>query len=100
MVSGRTDLYHLHRLRAHSDPHSTLDMYRLEQRAVGQSRNVLTLISWIEFLEPDYCFCENVPGMLSWIVEKEEAGTGKTTRVEQVGAKFLVRAFIEMGYAL
>ena len=72
-------------------------MYRLEQRAVGQSRNVLTLISWIEFLQPDFCFCENVHGMLSWIVEKIDSGTGKSSRVEQAGAKFLVRAFIEMG---
>ncbi|RPD65262.1 S-adenosyl-L-methionine-dependent methyltransferase [Lentinus tigrinus ALCF2SS1-6] len=77
--------------------HSTLNMY---QRAHDRkSHLMLTLLSWVDFLRPKYCFFENVKGFLSYNLHSSQASRYRVEGgIDKGGLKFLVHALVAMGY--
>ncbi|KAF9270841.1 S-adenosyl-L-methionine-dependent methyltransferase [Marasmius fiardii PR-910] len=65
-----------------------------------KSNLILNALSWIDFLKPDYCFLENVPGFVDEklrvpIMQRPEHIQG---RIEKGYFKLLLRALLDMGY--
>lgn len=85
--------------RHRSQSHSTLNMY---QRAHDRkSHLMLTLLSWVDFLRPKYCFFENVKGFLNYNLHASQASRYRVEGgIDKGGLKFLVHALLAMGYAI
>lgn len=59
---------------------------------------MLNLLSWVDFLEPRFCFFENVRGFLQYSLNSVQASRYKVTGgIKMGGLKFLVRALVTMG---
>ena len=65
-----------------------------------KSHLILNLLSWVDFLEPKFCFFENVRGFLQYNLNAVQASRYKVSGgIHMGGLKFLVRALVTMGYA-
>ncbi|KAH9973348.1 S-adenosyl-L-methionine-dependent methyltransferase [Lactifluus volemus] len=78
-------------------PHSRLNMF---QKANDMKSNlILNLLSWVDFLEPKYCFFENVRGFLSYNLNATQVDEHRTAGgINMGGLKFLVQAMLSMNY--
>ena len=66
-----------------------------------KSNLILNALSWIDYLRPDVCYFENVPGFLNFTFNATQAGRHRVEGgIPMGGLKLLVRAMIDMGYAL
>ncbi|KAI8998552.1 S-adenosyl-L-methionine-dependent methyltransferase [Trametes punicea] len=80
-------------------PHSHLNMFRRADDR--KSHLMLNLLSWIDFLEPKYCFFENVRGFLSYNLHARQAGRYRVEGgIKMGGLKFFVRALLAMRYQI
>ncbi|KAF7975199.1 hypothetical protein HWV62_10266 [Athelia sp. TMB] len=81
----------------YSQPHSGLNMYKKTDDR--KSNLILNLLSWVDFLKPDYCLFENVRGFLSYRLNATQASEHRTEGgIENGGLKFLLRAMVALGY--
>ncbi|KAI0756373.1 S-adenosyl-L-methionine-dependent methyltransferase [Daedaleopsis nitida] len=78
-------------------PHSGLNMFqKVHDR---KSHLMLTLLAWVDFLRPKYCFFENVRGFLRYNLHASQAGKHKVKGgIDKGGLKFMVHALLSMGY--
>ena len=62
-----------------------------------KSHLILNLLSWVDFLQPKYCFFENVKGFLKYSLNASQDGQHKVKGgIEMGGLKFLVHALLAM----
>lgn len=82
-------------LTATSQPHSRLNMFvKANDR---KSNLMLNVISWVDFMQPKYCFFENVRGFLSFSLKARQAGLYSVKGgIPMGGLKFLIRALTDM----
>jgi DNA (cytosine-5)-methyltransferase 1 len=60
---------------------------------------MLNLLSWVDFLEPEFCIFENVRGFLSYSLNSVQESRYKVKGGIPIGGlKFTVRALVTMGY--
>ncbi|KAG1742724.1 S-adenosyl-L-methionine-dependent methyltransferase [Suillus paluster] len=80
-------------------PHSRLNMFvKANDR---KSNLILTVLSWVDFMQPKYCFFENVRGFLSFSLKARQAGKHRVREgIFMGGLKFLIRAMTDMKYQL
>ncbi|KAG1839477.1 S-adenosyl-L-methionine-dependent methyltransferase [Suillus tomentosus] len=78
-------------------PHSRLNMYvKANDR---KSNLILNVLSWVDFMQPKYCFFENVRGFLSFGLKVRQAGPYRVKGgIAMGGLKFLIRAMTDMNY--
>ncbi|KAK0466328.1 S-adenosyl-L-methionine-dependent methyltransferase [Desarmillaria tabescens] len=77
--------------------HSALNMYKHEHDK--KSNLILTTLSMMDFLRPEYGFFENVPGFIDYRPDASQFGPHKLQGgMEQGGLKFILRALIDMKY--
>lgn len=78
-------------------PHSRLNMFvKANDR---KSNLILNVLSWVDFMEPKYCFFENVRGFLSFGLKVRQAGPYRVKGgIPMGGLKFLIRAMTDMNY--
>ncbi|KAG2155745.1 S-adenosyl-L-methionine-dependent methyltransferase [Suillus clintonianus] len=78
-------------------PHSRLNMYvKAHDR---KSNLILNVLSWVDFMQPKYCFFENVRGFLSFGLKVRQAGPYRVKGgIAMGGLKFLIRAMTDMNY--
>ena len=63
-----------------------------------KSHLILNLLSWVDFLNPKYCYFENVRGFMKYKLNSQQKDRYKIIGgIEVGGLKFLVRAMISMG---
>ena len=69
------------------------------QKAEDRKSNlILTALSYVDFLRPDFFFLENVPGFLKYNLLAEQAGRHRVEGgVEMGGLKLMLRALLDMG---
>ncbi|GJE89469.1 S-adenosyl-L-methionine-dependent methyltransferase [Phanerochaete sordida] len=78
-------------------PHSRMNMF--QKADDRKSHLILNLLSWVDFLEPKFCYFENVRGFLQYNLNAVQASRYKVSGGIQMGGfKFLVRALLTMGY--
>ena len=78
-----------------SQPHSSLN--RFKRANDRKSHLILNLLSWVDFLQPKYCFFENVKGFLKYSLNASQDGQHKVKGgIEMGGLKFLVHALLAM----
>ena len=59
---------------------------------------MLSVLSWVDFLKPEYCIFENVHGFLSFNLGATQAGQHRVEGgIHQSGLKFLVRVMVGLG---
>ena len=64
-----------------------------------KSNLILNLLSWVDFLQPQYCIFENVRGFLSYNLNAIQVDEHRTTGgINMGGLKFLVHAMLAMKY--
>ena len=64
-----------------------------------KSHLILTLLSWVDFLRPKYCFFENVRGFLQYNLHATQASRHTVVGgIDKGGLKFLVHALLSMGW--
>ena len=64
-----------------------------------KSNLILNLLSWVEFLQPKYCFFENVRGFLNFNLNAVQVNKYRTAGgIDSGGLKFLIRCMLAMGY--
>lgn len=64
-----------------------------------KSNLILNLLSWIDFLQPKYCFFENVRGFLSFNLNAYQVDQYRVEGgINMGGLKFVVRAMTAMEY--
>ncbi|KAF9225292.1 S-adenosyl-L-methionine-dependent methyltransferase [Gyrodon lividus] len=82
-----------------SQPHSRLNMY---PKANDTKNNlILNVLSWVDFLKPQYCIFENVRGFLQFNLRVRQDGKhGVKGGIPMGGLKFVARALLDMGYQL
>jgi DNA (cytosine-5)-methyltransferase 1 len=82
-----------------SQPHSQLNMF---QKANDVKSNlILNLLSWVDFLQPQYCIFENVRGFLSYNLNAIQVDEHRTAGgISMGGLKFLVHAMLAMKYVV
>ncbi len=82
-----------------SQPHSQLNMF---QKANDTKSNlILNLLSWVDFLQPQYCIFENVHGFLSYNLNVIQVDEHQTTGgISMGGLKFLVHVMLTMKYVV
>ncbi|KAJ7269358.1 S-adenosyl-L-methionine-dependent methyltransferase [Mycena haematopus] len=79
-----------------SYPFSLLRYCQAEDR---KSNLILTTLSYVDFLRPDFVFLENVPGFLKYNLLAEQASRHRVEGgIEMGGLKLVLRALLEMGY--
>ncbi|KAG0703678.1 S-adenosyl-L-methionine-dependent methyltransferase, partial [Suillus ampliporus] len=80
-------------------PHSRLNMFvKANDR---KSNLILNVLSWVDFMQPKYCFFENVRGFLSFSLKARQAGMYRVKGgIPMGGLKFLIRAMTDMNYQL
>ncbi|THV06517.1 S-adenosyl-L-methionine-dependent methyltransferase [Dendrothele bispora CBS 962.96] len=77
--------------------HSALNMYKRSDDP--KSNLLLTTLSEVDRLKPNYCFFENVPGFLSHRLMATQVTSHRVVGgIEQGGLKLLERAMLDMGY--
>ncbi|KAF8215788.1 S-adenosyl-L-methionine-dependent methyltransferase [Mycena galopus ATCC 62051] len=77
--------------------HSGLNMYRKAEDR--KSNLILTALSFVDFLRPDFFFLENVPGFLKYNLLAEQASRYRVEGgIEMGGLKLVLRALLDMGY--
>ncbi|KAG7452102.1 S-adenosyl-L-methionine-dependent methyltransferase [Guyanagaster necrorhizus] len=77
--------------------HSALNMYKHEHDK--KSNLILTTLSMMDFLRPDYGFFENVPGFINYRPDATQFGRHKLQGgMEQGGLKFVLHALLDMKY--
>ncbi|KAF9041782.1 S-adenosyl-L-methionine-dependent methyltransferase [Hymenopellis radicata] len=77
--------------------HSTLNMFKSESDR--KSNLILPTLSFVELLQPDYCFFENVPGFLQYRLNATQVSPHKVKGgIERGGLKLVLRALLDMGY--
>ncbi|OJA18063.1 hypothetical protein AZE42_05415 [Rhizopogon vesiculosus] len=78
-------------------PHSRLNMFvKANDR---KSNLMLNVLSWVDFMQPKYCFFENVRGFLSFSLKARQAGLYRVKGgIAMGGLKFLIRAMTDMNY--
>lgn len=65
-----------------------------------KSRLIVTTLSQVDFLRPEYFYLENVPGFLRYNLNAIQNGIHRVTGgIEMGGLKFVQRALIDMGCA-
>ncbi|KAI0747841.1 S-adenosyl-L-methionine-dependent methyltransferase [Daedaleopsis nitida] len=78
-------------------PHSTLNMF--QKAHDRKSHLMLTLLAWVDFLRPKYCYFENVRGFLKYNLHATQAGRHRVEGgIDKGGLKFLVHALLSMDY--
>lgn len=83
-------------LLLYSQPHSRLNMY--QKASDRKSHLMLNLLSWVDFLEPKFCFFENVRGFLQYNLNAVQANRYRVRGgIQMGGLKFLARALVTMG---
>jgi DNA (cytosine-5)-methyltransferase 1 len=66
-----------------------------------KSNLILNLLSWVDFLEPKYCFFENVRGFLSYNLNATQVDEHRTAGgINMGGLKFLVQAMLSMKFVI
>jgi DNA (cytosine-5)-methyltransferase 1 len=64
-----------------------------------KSNLILNLLSWVNFLQPQYCIFENVRGFLSYNLNAIQVDEHRTAGgINMGGLKFLVHAMLAMKY--
>ena len=82
-----------------SQPHSQLNMFQKANDA--KSNLILNLLSWVDFLRPQYCIFENVRGFLSYNLNAIQVDEHRTAGgISMGGLKFLVHAMLAMKYVV
>ncbi|KAJ6520196.1 S-adenosyl-L-methionine-dependent methyltransferase [Mycena sanguinolenta] len=77
--------------------HSGLNMYRKAEDR--KSNLILTALSYVDFLRPDFFVLENVPGFLKYSLLAQQASRHRVEGgIEMGGLKLMLRALLEMGY--
>lgn len=78
-----------------SQPHSRLNMF---VRANDHKSNLmLNVLAWVDFIQPKYCFFENVRGFMSFSLKSRQAGMYRVKGgIPMGGLKFLIRAMTDM----
>ncbi|KAK7465308.1 hypothetical protein VKT23_005287 [Stygiomarasmius scandens] len=77
--------------------HSALNMYKRSDDP--KSNLLLTTLSEVDRLRPDYCFFENVPGFLFHQLRATQVSPHKVQDgIEQGGLQLLERAMLDLGY--
>jgi hypothetical protein len=75
-----------------------LNMYKMANDV--KSHLILNALSWVDYLRPEICYFENVPGFLNFRFDATQAGKHRVEGGTPMGGlKFLVRAMIDMGYS-
>ncbi|KAF9245635.1 S-adenosyl-L-methionine-dependent methyltransferase [Melanogaster broomeanus] len=83
----------------HSQPHSRLNMYPKSNDI--KSNLILNILSWVDFLKPQYCIFENVRGFLQFHLRSRQDGKNSVKGgIPMGGLKFVSRALLDMGYQL
>lgn len=63
-----------------------------------KSNLILTTLSWIDYLRPDFCYFENVRGFLSYRLGAVQKGPHRVEGgIEMGGLKLLHRSLSDMG---
>jgi DNA (cytosine-5)-methyltransferase 1 len=66
-----------------------------------KSNLILNLLSWVDFLEPNYCIFENVRGFLSYNLNAIQLDEHRTSGgISMGGLKFLVHTMLAMKYVI
>jgi DNA (cytosine-5)-methyltransferase 1 len=66
-----------------------------------KSHLILTLLSWVDFLQPKHCIFENVRGFIHYNLKSTQQNRYSTTGgIPAGGLKFLIRALLVMGYVI
>jgi DNA (cytosine-5)-methyltransferase 1 len=80
-----------------SQPHSSLNRFlRANDR---KSNLILNLLSWVDFLQPRFCFFENVRGFLNYNTGSVQSGKNTVEGgITMGGLKFVTRCLLAMGY--
>lgn len=64
-----------------------------------KSNLMLTTLSWVDFLRPDFVLCENVPGFLKYNLNATQKGPHQIEGgIQMGGLKLLQRSLIDMNY--
>lgn len=62
-----------------------------------KSNLILNALSWVDHLQPDFCYFENVPGFLQFAFDASQAGIYRTEGgTEMSGLKFLIRVLVDL----
>ena len=80
-----------------SQPHSHLNIF---QKANDTKSNlILNLLSWVDFLQPQYCIFENMRGFLSYNLNVIQVDEHQTMGgISMGGLKFLIHVMLAMKY--
>jgi DNA (cytosine-5)-methyltransferase 1 len=79
-----------------SQTHSTLNMFKTADDI--KSNLILNALSWVDYLRPDICYFENVPGFLNFTFDATQAGRHRVEGgIPMGGLKLLIRSLIDMG---
>ena len=64
-----------------------------------KSHLILNLLSWVDFLQPKYCYFENVRGFMQYALNGKQATRHSVKGgISTGGLKFFARALIALGY--
>jgi hypothetical protein len=81
-----------------SQSHSSQNRFRRSNDI--KSNLILTTLSWIDYLRPDYVYFENVPGFLRYnLMALQKDRYTLTGGIEVGGLRLLTQALLRMGYA-
>ncbi|KIM70040.1 hypothetical protein SCLCIDRAFT_12660 [Scleroderma citrinum Foug A] len=78
-------------------PHSQMNMFR---KANDRKSNlILNILSWVDFLKPQYCIFENVRGFLQYSLKARQDGPNRVKGgIPMGGLKLVIRGLTDMGY--
>lgn len=78
-----------------SQSHSMLNQYR--QADDRKTNLMLNLLSWVDFLQPKFCFFENVRGFMSYKLDATQASSRAVEGgIEMGGLKLLIRVLVAL----
>ena len=64
-----------------------------------KSALILPTLSFVDLVQPRYCYFENVPGFLQYKLNASQDGVHKLTGgLEKGGLKLVLRALLDMGF--
>lgn len=79
----------------YSQTHSSLNMYRRANDR--KSHLILNLLSWVDFLQPRFCFFENVRGFLTYNLNSAQKDKHRPEGgIPMGGLKFVVSTLVAM----
>lgn len=64
-----------------------------------KSNLILNILSWVDFLKPQYCIFENVRGFLQYSLKARQDGPNRVKGgIPMGGLKLVIRGLTDMGH--